>query len=391
MSTQAAAIRASSAFVLAASLIASSGCNKAEPVAVAPPKPKAPARISDADIAKYKPDESGAVMVVMYHRFNAGEADNDLNRRPQTFRRDLETMLARGYYPVNALDLVENKMDVPIGKTPIVLTFDDALPSQMRLVTGRDGQPHIDPDCAAGIMETFHKAHPNDWPLRGTFFVLPREGKGTDPFGQAESVGDKFAYLTKGGYEIANHTSTHSNMRGMTPDKVRWELGTAVADIKQIAPDAQMKTFALPYGKLPRSDAARQALLSGAQGNSSYKHEAIFLAAWRPVLSPVTKADKKLAQGGTFCLFDTTRLERVKPDPRQAKLPGTLEYWMKYFDANKTLRYISDGNIQFVSVPAARKSAIDPARIKAQGKTLQVYGVGGANGSGKSGGSLSVE
>lgn len=384
-STVAAALVLSSSFAL-------SGCNKAEQVAVAPPKPKAPMRISDADIAKYKPDESGAIMVIMYHRVSASEPDHDLNRRPETFRKDLETLRAKGYYPVNAVDLVENKMDVPLGKTPIVLSFDDALPTQLRLVTGRDGQPHIDPNCAVGIMETFHKAHPDDWPLRATFFVLPKEGHGAEPFGQAQSVDDKFAYLTKSGYEIANHTSTHSNMRRMTAAKVRWELGTALGDIKSLAPDAQMKTFALPYGKLPRAKDAQQALLAGTEGKNSYKHEAVFLAAWRPVLSPNTRADKKLAQGGTFCLFDAMRLERIKPDPREAKLPGTLEYWLKYFDANKTQRYISDGNRKIVSVPASRQSAVDTARVKSQGQTLQVYGAGGASGkNGKSGGSLSVE
>ena len=370
-------------------LSALGGCGKkAEVEVVAPPKAKVPARISEADLKKYKPNESGAIMVLMYHRINAKESDNNLNRRPDSFRRDLEMLHARGYYPVTVSELVGNTMDVPIGKTPIALTFDDALPTQFQLKVGADGALKIDRDCAVGILEKFHTQHPA-WPAKATFFVLPKAGRNSDPFGQAEYVADKFTHLMKNGSEIANHTATHSNMHSMSADKVRWELATAARDIRAIAPAAAIQTMALPYGKLPRNEAARKALIEGQQGGTKYQHKAVFLAAWRPVLSPVTRPDKTLAQGGTFCVFDPFRLERITPNPRQAKLPGTFEYWMKYFAANPTQRYISDGNAQIVAVPAAQQSAIDAARVRAQGKTLQAYG--GASKGSKTGGSLSVE
>src|SRR5690606_10486346 len=117
-----------------------------------------------------------AVMVLMYHRILSDEPDNDLNRKPETFHNDLKLLRENNYYPVTALDFVQNNMDVPAGKTPVVITFDDALPSQFQVETGTDGQPHIAPDCAVGIMETFNKQH-SDWPTKATFFVLPREGR----------------------------------------------------------------------------------------------------------------------------------------------------------------------------------------------------------------------
>ena len=90
--------------------------------------------------------------------------------------------------------------------------------------------------------------------------------------------------------------------------------------------------------------------------------------------------------------FDRYALERVKPDTKQAKLPGTLEYWMAWFDRDKNARYISDGNDHIVTVPIAMKDAVEESRVRAQGKTLQVYGgaADGKNGGNKSG-SLSVE
>jgi hypothetical protein len=177
-------------------------------------------------------------------------------------------------------------------------------------------------------------------------------------------------------------------MRGMNAEKVQWELATAHRDIKAIDAKAGMETLALPYGKLPRDDAARKVLLSGSNGGTSYNHKAVFLAAWRPVLSPVTKAEKKVAQGGSLCLFNPAELERIKPDARNTSSPGTLEYWLKWFDKNPSERYISDGEAKIAAVPAAQKSIVDEARARAQGVALQFYG--GGNGGTKSGGGLSV-
>ena len=228
------------------------GCRKRQAVvADVPIKPKPLPEITEIDLKSYKPNESGAVMILMYHRFNPKESNNPLNRTPDQFRKDLDDLYERDYRPATVAEFVENRMDVPAGKTPVVLTFDDALPTQFKVVTGTDGQPHIDPDCAIGMLEKFNKAHP-DWPVKGTFFVLPREGRGGDPFGQSDSVAEKFDYLLKHGCEIANHTSTHPQMNHLSPEKIQWEIGTAVKDIKAINPGATMTSLALPYGLLPK-------------------------------------------------------------------------------------------------------------------------------------------
>ena len=363
-----------------------SGCRKNQQ-AEAPPKPKGPPTIAKDVLQKSRPNEAGAIMVIMYHRILADEKNTDLNRTPETFRKDLEMLRDKNYYPVNALDVAENKMDIPAGKTPVAITFDDSLPSQFRVIQ-KNGKSKIDPNCAVGIMENFNKKFP-DWPLKATFFVLPKEGRNAEPFGQGEFIADKFEYLTSKGYEIANHTSTHSNMRSMTASKIQWELATAKKDISQINAKAAMLTVALPYGKLPRDDAARKALVSGEVGGTSYAHKAVFLAAWRPVMSPLTKADKKVSNEGKFCLFAPEEIERVTPDARNPTSPGTLEYWISYFDKNPTLRYVSDGNLQVAAIPIAQKNSVDEARAKAQGTVLQFYGAGGEGGK-SSGENLSV-
>lgn len=359
------------------------GCKKQAPPPP-PPKPAAPPHISQEVLDKYRPDESGAVMVVMYHHFNSDEPDSDLNRRPETFRKDLETFYKKGYYPVNAVEFVENRMDVPAGKTPIVLTFDDSLPSQFAVTIDEKGEPKIDPNCAIGILETFHKTHP-DWPMKGTFFVLPHEGRNGYPFGQSDYMADKFNYLRSKGYEVGNHTSTHSSMRKMDAEKVQWELGTAVRDIKRIDPKTTMQVLALPYGIPPNSKAAKSKLLAGESEGTTYANKAVFLAAWRPNMSPLTKKDKRYSNSGSFSLFDPTELERITPNAKRPKEPGVLEYWLQYFDEHPRDRYISDGNLEIAAVPKSRKNAVDPARVKALGIQMQFYG------GSKSGGTLSVK
>lgn len=368
-------------------ILALAGCHQTPaPKLAAPPKPAGPARLSDAELKSYHANEAGAVMIVMYHHFDAHRPDSDLNRRPDTFRKDLEAFYKRGYRPVTLSEFLSGRMDVPGGKTPIVLTFDDASPTQFKVITGSDGKPSIDPDCAVGILETFHKTHP-DWPTKGTFFVLPKEGRNQDPFGQADSVADKFAYLLKNGYEIQNHTSTHSSLRNMSAERVQWELATAVRDARAINPGAQMDILALPYGQVPRKD-ARKYLLAGAEGGTQYRNIAIIMAAWRPVLSPITKDSRRITDGGSLCPFNPYNIERITPDGGKAARVGTLEYWIKFFDEHPNLRYYSDGSPTIAAVPRAYQNWVDPARVRKCGLVLQIYPQGGATSASE--GNLSV-
>jgi hypothetical protein len=104
----------------------------------------------------------------------------------------------------------------------------------------------------------------------------------------------------------------------------------------------------------------------------------------------MTLNDRKLSEGGTFCVYDTQGLERVVPDSRKPKMAGTFEYWLNYFQTNPGTRYVSDGNKLVCTVPPSAKSSIDPQRLRSSGQVLQVYGEGGPGDKGN-GASLSVQ
>jgi hypothetical protein len=98
-------------------------------------------------------------------------------------------------------------------------------------------------------------------------------------------------------------------------------------DIKQIAPEATMSVLALPYGRSPKKAADVALLISGESGGTKYEHKAVLRAAWRPVLSPVTKTAAKNTNA-EYCVYNPFKLERITPDSRKPNIAGTLEYWM---------------------------------------------------------------
>lgn len=87
-------------------------------------------------------NELGQVMVLMYHLI--GYEESQYNRTPEEFRQDIATLKAAGYYPVNLRDLASGNIEVPAGKSPVAITFDDSSGGQYRVMA--DGR--VDPDCA---------------------------------------------------------------------------------------------------------------------------------------------------------------------------------------------------------------------------------------------------
>jgi hypothetical protein len=181
----------------------------------------------------------GRVYIAMYHHIRAGRGD--MFRTVKQFRADLDKYYGLGFRPVLASQYVENKMTLPSGASPIVLTFDDSNPTQLQLK--KDGT--VDPNCAVGIWIAFAKEHP-DFPVHGTFFVLPDSMWGSD-----NQVSKKVKILTGLGSEIGNHTIDHPFLNRLSDDRVKWELGRCQERIEAlgIKPPHLM---AVPYGVMPR-------------------------------------------------------------------------------------------------------------------------------------------
>ena len=183
--------------------------------------------------------------VLEYHLIKSPEAR--WSRTPDNFRRDLEWLYRNNYYPLNLRDLLNNFKDLPKGRTPVVLTFDDSSSGQFRYLP--DGR--LDPDCAVGLMKTFHDKHPKDWPMRATFFiVIGTNNPDRNIFGQAEYREKKLKQLAEWGMEVASHTYWHDRLDGISPGQARYSLAKSVDTLKKLS-GQEIVSLALPMGLYP--------------------------------------------------------------------------------------------------------------------------------------------
>src|SRR5438552_14674259 len=105
--------------------------------------------VSFAGADQLPPNELGRVMILEYHKIDYPE--EGWTRTPENFRRDLETLYAKGYRLITLGDLLDRRITLPAGTTPVVVTFDDSSPGQLRyLESNRNIQTA--PKSAVGLL-----------------------------------------------------------------------------------------------------------------------------------------------------------------------------------------------------------------------------------------------
>lgn len=219
--------------------------------------------------------------VLAYHLI--GRTEKRWTRTPANFRKDLEWLHKNGYYPMNLCDILTGFNDLPEGKKPVVLTFDDSSSSQFRYLT--DGG--IDPGCAVGIMGEFSAKH-KDWPMRGTFFiVIQTNNPDRNIFGQPEHPeykAKKLKQLAKWGMEVASHTYSHERLNNLSPKAARYALARSYKILKELS-GQEIVSLALPMGLCPTDES----VFSGKYQKISYDFKLVAEAAGGPQPSPALK------------------------------------------------------------------------------------------------------
>ena len=114
------------------------------------------------DLNEVKPDESGKVMVVMFHNFieEYKKGDKSFTTTFDAFEKLLDTLYASGYRLINLNDYMKGDIDTPAGCIPMVFTFDDGTAGQFNLIE-ENGALKANPRSAAGIIEKFNERHPD--------------------------------------------------------------------------------------------------------------------------------------------------------------------------------------------------------------------------------------
>lgn len=209
--------------------------------------------LTTEDYIEYKVDESGEIPIMMYHgiqnkknsetEYIGGNIDKDgYQRTSEAFMNDLEFYYQNGYRMIRLNDYIDGNINVELGKSPIILTFDDGLTNNIK-INGLDenGALIIDPNSAVGILESFKQKYP-DYNVTATFFI------NGGLFSQPEYNNQIITWLIENGYDIGNHTYSHVNFSKVDSNKTAEEVGKLYNLLDNIIPDKYINVVALPFG-----------------------------------------------------------------------------------------------------------------------------------------------
>ncbi len=206
--------------------------------------------LEDIYTSAKKEFESKKVPVLMFHNFDKKE--NRYTISPENFKNLLADLHDEDFYSISLKQYISGDFSkVPVGKKPVLFTFDDASDGQFML----NPDSSISKNSAVGILEDFYKE--NDFGHGGVFFV----SYGTDkkfrlPFMQNDLASYKMKMLVDMGYDLGHHTIVHSNNSNASQNDIfkQHTLSAAVFDhllSKDYADKIEVESFAHPFGAKP--------------------------------------------------------------------------------------------------------------------------------------------
>jgi peptidoglycan/xylan/chitin deacetylase (PgdA/CDA1 family) len=280
------------------------------------------------------------VPVLMYHRVLA-KSQVSLDRTTKELRGELERMAEDGYVPITAAEFLSGRIDIPVGRHPVVLTFDDGHPSHFAL--DEYGNPR--PDTVVGMLMDVARRYPGFRPV-ATFFV------NREPFQLGVRASAGLKWLVQHGFEIANHTLSHTDLSRLSQRQVQQEIGRDERQIVQLT-GVHAVTLAYPFGAIPKKTAWARHMAG------EYDIQGGFLAGWRPSGSPFTKDFEPMA-------IPRIRSEgKIKEEDCERFCSAA---WFDWLDKNPDKRYTSDGDRSVISFPKAEEPNLGD-KFRTQGRS----------------------
>lgn len=290
--------------------------------------------VNSAVYEKYRVNELGRVPVMMYHgifdvpssetNYIGGNHDlHGYNRTKEAFINDLEFYYNNDYRMIRLQDYIDGIIDVELGKSPIILTFDDGNRNNFNVLgLTSDGELIIDPDSAIGVLENFKKKYP-DFNVTATFFL------NGGLFSQPQYNQQILKWLVDNGYDIGNHTYTHNYLDRISKEKVEEEIGKMYQLLEEMIPNKYVNIVSLPFG-LPsnKSHDNFSNILKGSYDEMNYITDATLRVGWQQDYSPFSQN------------FDKEYIMRIRAYDNNGD-DFDIEYVFKTLENN---RYISDGN-----------------------------------------------
>lgn len=273
----------------------------------------------------YKYNESGKIIIIMYHKFAEVEKD-EWTRSFENFYGDLLYLYEHGYRTISLSDYINNNIKVPVGCTPVILTFDDGTKGQFNLIKNEAGDLIANPKSAVGVMEKFYKEYP-EFGINGTFYINK-----TGYFGETGTRKEKLQYLLNKGFEIGNHTSTHINFSKATNAvEIIKEVGAVSKEVYELT-GYQINSLALPFGSM--SKIYEENIIKGIFEDSEYENKALLLVGSNPALSPNNEK------------VNLKRLPRVRARGGNKAVECDLYWWLDKMEENPEMKYYRKENVE---------------------------------------------
>lgn len=298
--------------------------------------------------SKNNVNELGRIPIMMYHgihnlknsdtKYTDGNVDIDgYQRTAEAFRNDLEFYYKNNYRMIRLFDYINGSIDVPIGKSPIVLTFDDGLQNNFNVLgLDSDGNLIIDPNCAVGILEDFKKKYP-DYNVTATFFV------NESLFNQSEYNEKILNWLVDNQYDIGNHSATHPDFTKITIDETNRQIGSIYSLLDSIIPNKYVNIVALPFGSpYNTSHQNYKYILNCEYNGKQYNTLSTLRVGWESDYSPFSVN------------FDKTFIKRIRAyDNNGVEFDISANF--NFLLNNK---YVSDGNKEQITIKEADKGKL---------------------------------
>ena len=308
--------------------------------------------LTDEDYKNNNVDELGEVPIMMYHgihdkkdsdtNYIGGNVDKDgYQRTAESFRRDLEFYYNSGYRMVRLTDYVDGNIDVELGKSPIILTFDDGLLNNIRVIGLDDkGEIIIDPNSAVGILEEYKKKY-QDFNVTATFFI-------NGGIFQQEEYNEKILkWMVNNGYDIGNHTYTHVNFSKVDSARSIEEVGKVYEILDSIIPNKYVNIVALPFGS-PYSleHDNMQYIFNTNYKGKNYVTKSTLRVGWKAESSPFSND------------FNPKFLKRIRAYDNNGE-EFDIEMNFKLLEKS---RYVSDGDINMVVIPLSKQNLLNDTK-----------------------------
>lgn len=299
------------------------------------------------DYETLKVNELGNIPIMMYHgihditdnKYTGGNVDKDgYQRTKEAFEKDLEFYYQKGYRMIRLNDYVNGVIDVEAGYSPIILTFDDGLSNNIKVLgLDENGEITIDPASAVGVLESFKKKYP-DFNVTATFFV------NGGLFQQSEYNEKILNWLVNNGYDVGNHSYSHPDFTTISKEKSVQEIGSIYNLLDKYIPGKYVNIVAMPFGSPYRKSHENfGAIMKGNYNGKNYETVSTLMVGWESEDSPFSSS------------FDKTILKRIRAYDNNG-----VEFDIEMnFKILENRRYISDGNKNTIVIPKEKENKLN--------------------------------